>query len=69
MPTATYKDVSNLVINRLTKAQYDALTTAGSIQSDQLYMITDESYYTVAELDAIYQKILSATNQLPAAYI
>lgn len=69
MPTATYKDVSNLVINRLTKAQYDALTTAGSIQSDQLYMITDESYYTVAELDANYQKILSASNQLPAAYI
>lgn len=42
--------VKELVINSLTKAQYEAALEAGTISNTELYMITDESYPTFADL-------------------
>lgn len=50
-------NLTSLIINRLTKAQYDAALAAGSINANELYFITDDgdefSTYTTAELDAL----------------
>lgn len=40
--TSTDVNVNELVINKLTKSQYDSLSTSGRISSTELYMITDE---------------------------
>ena len=39
MPTD--KQISQLIINKLTQAQYDAAEAAGNINEDELYFITD----------------------------
>ena len=51
MTTKTDIDVSKLVINTLSKAQYDAAKEAGEISDTELYLVTDEGkYITDAEL-------------------
>lgn len=40
---STDTEVSQLIINTLTKAQYKALKDAGSINEAELYMVTDET--------------------------
>ena len=42
--------VNNLVINSLTKEQYDAAIKAGTISDTELYMITDVEYPTTTDI-------------------
>lgn len=48
--------VTNLIINTLTKSQYDELQTAGTLSDTELYFTSDESelegYATIAYVDA-----------------
>lgn len=48
----SYSDTSvkQLVINSLTKEEYAAMVNAGTISSNELYMITDDSYPSISEL-------------------
>lgn len=71
MPT-TDTDVQQLVINKLTKQQYDAITTKSPTE---LYMVTDELDYSTSEIDTgttwidgahIYKKTINFGN-LPNA--
>lgn len=55
MPTPT--DVTNLKINRLTEAQYDAAVQSGAITANELSFLTDVKY---AE-DTIISTISTAT--------
>ena len=46
-------NVDKLVINKLTKAQYQEAQKAGSIVDTEIYMLTDDDcYYTAIEVDA-----------------
>jgi hypothetical protein len=45
--------LSQLIINTLTKEQYDALVTAGTIDNNALYFTTDESFYNKAQIDLL----------------
>ena len=55
----TESGLSKLVINKLTKAEYDALETAGQIKDTELY-ITDAEAYTKEEVDASVEGINDA---------
>jgi len=58
--------VKNLVINKLTKAQYDAITEK---DPTQLYFVTDDKIYqeplTAGKGIQIIDNTISATDQLP----
>ena len=43
-------NVQQLIINNLTKEQYEAAIQAGTINDNELYMVTDENYITADEL-------------------
>src|SRR5574344_1751104 len=45
--------LSQLIINTLTKEQYDALVTAGTIDNNALYFTTDESFYNKAQINLL----------------
>ena len=49
MPTSD-NSISRLIINELTQAQYNALINAGTINPNELYMVTDETYPTTNQL-------------------
>ena len=68
MPTVD-TNVKELIINELTKAQYDAAVQAGLINENELYMVTDESYPTSEELVAGYQPLINSSNKLSVANI
>ena len=53
---ATETNLTNLVINELTRAQYDAAKSAGTINDDEIYLITDETGLT-------YDEELSTTSE------
>ena len=44
--------VDELIINTLTKEQYDDLVTNSQVEANQLYLTKDENYYT--QVDVIY---------------
>jgi len=46
-----YSDTSidKLIINTLTKEEYDALVNSGTINPRELYMVTDDTYPTTSE--------------------
>ena len=55
----TTSGLSKLVINKLTKAEYEALEAAGQIKDTELY-ITDAEAYTKEEVDASVEGINAA---------
>ena len=61
---ATDTNLSQLVINKLTKAQYQEAKNAGSIIETEIYMITDgeEDYVTTAELDTAVDEAIGDMN-------
>ena len=59
MPIDT--NVSQLVINKLTKAQYDEAAAAGEINETELYFITDGGNSTGATTFRIWQNVVSFT--------
>ena len=48
--STTNNPVSNLIINELTEAQYNALKQSGEINLNELYMVTDVYYPTIDSL-------------------
>ena len=47
----TQEKLKSLIINKLTKEQYNAAKEAGQINSNELYFIADEGYVTISDLD------------------
>lgn len=47
----TQEKLNSLIINKLTKEQYDAAKEAGQINSNELYFIADEGYVTISDLN------------------
>ena len=45
MPNSTDTQVPELIINTLTKSQYDTLNQNNQIDNNQLYLTKDEDYY------------------------
>ena len=68
MPTAD-TNVKELIINELTKAQYEAAVQAGLINDNELYMVTDESYPTMEDLENGYQPLINSSNKLSVTNI
>lgn len=50
MPTSTDTQVPELIINTLTKAQYNSLLQNNQIDNNQLYLTNDENYYLAANV-------------------
>ena len=50
---STDTKVKELVINKLTKDQYDAAVQAGTISETELYMITDTTYPTTDDIETL----------------
>ena len=50
MTDYTDTSVKELIINKLTKAQYDAAVQAGTINENELYMVTDTTYPTTEDI-------------------
>ena len=65
----TDTQVQELIINKLTKAQYDAAVQAGTINENELYMVTDTTYPTTEELVAGYQPLINESNKLSASLV
>ena len=42
--------IQNLIINYLTKSEYDAAVNAGTINSNELYMVTDVQYPSMNDI-------------------
>ena len=61
--------VQELIINKLTKAQYDAALSAGTINENELYMVTDTTYPTTEDLVANYQPLINESNKLAASLV
>ena len=53
---STSAGVSNLVINKLTQAEYDELKANGLVKDNEIYLTSDE-YYTKKEVDEIIENI------------
>ena len=66
---ATDTSVQELIINKLTKAQYDAALKAGTINENELYMVTDTTYPTTEDLVANYQPLINESNKLAASLV
>ena len=62
-------NVKELIINELTKAQYDAAVQEGLINENELYMVTDENYPTMDDLTNGYQPLINSSNKLSVANI
>ena len=57
--------VQELIINELTKEQYDQLKDSGLVNDNELYMVTDEDYITPEEMETALedkQNVLTAGN-------
>ena len=54
--------VNNLVINSLTKEQYDAAIKAGTISDTELYMITDVEYPTTNDVTNMFANYTPTNN-------
>ena len=50
MPSSTDTQVPELIINTLTKAQYNTLLQNNQIEANQLYMTKDEDYYLASNV-------------------
>ena len=50
---ATDTNINNLIINKLTLSQYEALIVGGQINQNELYMITDDDAGLSAKEDII----------------
>ena len=50
MPTSTDTQVPELVINTMTKSQYNTLSQNNQIADDQLYLTKDEDYYLIGSV-------------------
>lgn len=67
---ATDKQISQLIINKLTQAQYDAAEAAGNINEDELYFITDATndveieVMTDEEINAICNTIIYTADEV-----
>lgn len=48
-------NVKNLIINQLTKAQYQELVNNNQLSSNELYIIADDFHYTESEIIALLQ--------------
>jgi len=53
MTNYTDTSVKELIINKLTKAQYDAAVQAGTINENELYMVTDTTYPTTSDINTL----------------
>ena len=51
--TSVTTDIDELIINNLTHDEYINLVNSGQIQSDELYMVTDEDYVQPSDLSNV----------------
>ena len=67
MPT-TDTQVQELIINQLTEAEYNAAVQAGTINENELYMVTDVQYPTMNDLNG-YQPLINSSNKLSSSLV
>ena len=67
MPT-TDTQVQELIINQLTEAEYNAALQAGTINENELYMVTDVQYPTINDLNG-YQPLINSSNKLSSSLV
>ena len=67
MPT-TDTQVQELIINQLTEAEYNAALEAGTINENELYMVTDVQYPTMNDLNG-YQPLINSSNKLSSSLV
>ena len=68
MPTVD-RSVQKLIINRLTQAEYDAAVQAGTINENELYMVTDTTYPTTTEVTEEINRKIQIVDSVPSSPI